>query len=398
MLGSKIGKLAEVSTVFHCSPDRLVMKDGSFIADAAYLGPPRTFNGWVQISDTIIGEKSFIGNSAFVPTGVEIKDNCLLGVSSRPPLPTCKKPLKCENDRPGTPKSDATTLTTDVPESYDCTYDIGFTNTIAQEVAEGTSWLGSPGLFLPKRATATKAVSSSRTFNPPWYLYLARLSVEIWRVGLPTLIFGVTSLILFFGTTYISALSWVNELIFWLIFPFAYILSAVVGCLAVALCKYVIMWKYVPREAPLWSFYVWRTELIGALEEALSNVILCNHIRGTPFVCWWFRLLGAKIGKNVWLETAMITEADLLTIGDDCAIRADCTLQTHLFEDRIMKMSYLKIGNGCEVGAWSIALYDGVIEDGARLGDFSLLMKGERFIENSDMMGIPAQPVSRRKI
>ncbi|KAG2179723.1 hypothetical protein INT44_006571 [Umbelopsis vinacea] len=396
MLGSKIGKLAEVSTVFHCSPDRLVMKDGSFIADAAYLGPPRICNGWVQISDTIIGEKSFIGNSAFVPTGVEIKDNCLLGVSSRPPLTVRSKP-KC--DRPDTPKSEAATLVSlDAQEALDCKYDPGFTNGILQEVAEGTSWLGSPGLFLPNRATAAKAVSSSRTFNPPWYLYIARLSVEIWRVGLPTLIFGITSLVLFFATTYLSTWDWVNELVFWLIFPFAYILSAVFCCLLVALCKYVIMWKYVPREAPLWSFYVWRTELIGALEEALSNVVLCNHIRGTPFICWWFRLLGAKIGKNVWLETTMVTEADLLTIGDDCAIRADCTLQTHLFEDRIMKMSYLKIGNGCEIGAWSIALYDGVLEDGSHLGDFSLLMKGERFIENSDMVGIPAQPASRPKL
>jgi non-ribosomal peptide synthetase-like protein len=135
---------------------------------------------------------------------------------------------------------------------------------------------------------------------------------------------------------------------------------------------------------------------MASLEEALSNPVLVNHIRGTPLVCFWFRLLGAKIGKNVWFETAMVTESDLLTIGDDCAIRADCTLQTHLFEDRIMKMSYLKIGNGCEVGAWSVALYDGVMEDGSSLGDFSLLMKGERLIENSDMIGIPAQPVASR--
>jgi acetyltransferase-like isoleucine patch superfamily enzyme len=390
MLGSKIGKLAEVSTVFHCSPDRLVMKDGSFIADAAYLGPPRVDNGWVQVSDTIIGEKSFIGNSAFVPTGVEIKDNCLLGVSSRPPLPTRIGPSSTDNSESSTLK----TLEGEELAHVEC-YP-GFCNTISQQVPEGTSWLGSPGLFLPKRATAAKPVSTSRTFNPPWYLYIARISVEIWRVGLPSLIFSISAICLFFSTTYLGNLDWIDDLVFWLLFPFSFILAAVVCCLMVALCKYILMWKYIPREAPLWSFYVWRTELEGALEESLSNAVLINHIRGTPFICWWYRLLGAKIGKNVWMETAMITEADLLTIGDDCAIRADCTLQTHLFEDRIMKMSHLKIGNGCEIGAWAIALYDGVMEDGSSLGDFSLLMKGERLIENSDMMGVPAQPVATR--
>jgi hypothetical protein len=62
-----------------------------------------------------------------------------------------------------------------------------------------------------------------------------------------------------------------------------------------------------------------------------------------------------------------------------------------------MKMSHLKIGKGCEIGAWSIALYDGVMEDYSCLGDFSLLMKGETLIKNSNMLGIPAQPVANQK-
>jgi non-ribosomal peptide synthetase-like protein len=124
-------------------------------------------------------------------------------------------------------------------------------------------------------------------------------------------------------------------------------------------------------------------------------MVLVNNLRGTPLICMWFRLLGGKIGKRVWMETSMIIEADLLTVGDDCAIGSDCILQTHLFEDRVMKMSHLKIGNGCTVGAASIALYDGVMEDGATLGSFSLLMKGERLIENSNMAGIPAEPMKR---
>jgi acetyltransferase-like isoleucine patch superfamily enzyme len=384
MLGAKIGRLCEVSTVFHCSPDRLTMKDGSFIADAAYLGPPRVHNGWVQILDTVIGEKSFIGNSAFVPTGVEIKDNCLIGVLSRPPLPTIDV---LDEDKNGTPTDSL----------YENNQNTALPTQVTEVIPSGTSWLGSPGMYLPKRASAITKVSRSHTFEPPWYLYLARMFVEVWRIGLPSLLFSLTAIILFYTTTYLHELSWVNELVFWILLPFAYIVAAVFCCLSVAFLKYTIMWKYKAREAPLWSFYVWRTELLGALEESLANPILANHVRGTPFVCWWFRLLGAKIGKNVWMETTMITESDLLSIGDDSVIRADCTLQTHLFEDRVMKMSRLKIGKGCEIGAWSIALYDGVMEDYSSLGDFSLLMKGETLIANSKMLGIPAQPVAHRK-
>ncbi|KAJ2956745.1 hypothetical protein NQZ79_g7423 [Umbelopsis isabellina] len=383
MLGAKIGRLCEMSTVFHCSPDRLTMKSGSFTADAAYLGPPRIHHGWVQLQDTIIGEKSFVGNSAFVPSGVEIKNNCLIGVLSRPPLPM----IECSNKDGSLSCSDSI-----------CEKDENVNPPeIVQVIPDGTSWLGSPGMYLPKRAAASSDVSTSHTFEPPWYLYLARMSVEVWRVALPSLLFSLTSFVLFYATTYLNELSLVNELVFWLLFPIAYILSAVYCCLMVAFFKYTIVWKYKPREAPLWSFYVWRAELIGALEESLANPILINHIRGTPLLSWWFRLLGAKIGRNVWMETTMITEGDLLSIGDDSVIRADCTLQTHLFEDRVMKMSHLKIGKGCEIGAWSVTLYDGVMEDYSSLGDFSLLMKGETLVTGSNMLGIPAQPVANHK-
>lgn len=383
MLGAKIGRLCEMSNVFHCSPDRLTMKSGSFIADAAYLGPPRIHFGWVQLQDTIIGEKSFVGNSAFVPTGAEIKNNCLIGALSRPPLPTiedtnkdgsqCQSYSICEKDEKLVPPD------------------------ITQIIPHGTSWLGSPGMYLPKRATASIDVSASNTFEPLWYLYLARMSVEVWKVVLPSLLFSISSFMLFYTTTYLNELSLVNELIFWLLFPFGYILCGAYCCLMVAFFKYIIIWEYKPREAPLWSFYVWRAELIGGLEEGLANPIFINHIRGTPFISWWFRLLGAKIGRNVWMETTMITEGDLLSIGDDCVIRANSTLQTHLFEDRVMKMSRLKIGNGCEIGACSVTLYDGIMEDYSSLGDFSLLMKGETLITGSNMLGIPVQPVAEHK-
>ena len=39
-------------------------------------------------------------------------------------------------------------------------------------------------------------------------------------------------------------------------------------------------------------------------------------------------------------------------------IRFSHTLQTHLFEDRVMKMSYLRIGPQCSVGSFSVVLYD----------------------------------------
>ena len=72
-----------------------------------------------------------------------------------------------------------------------------------------------------------------------------------------------------------------------------------------------------------------------------------------------------------------MTAFDLVSIGDDCSICHACSLQTHLFEDRVMKMSRLKVGNGCSDGPRAVILYNSVLEDRVRLDPLSLVMKGE---------------------
>ena len=47
-------------------------------------------------------------------------------------------------------------------------------------------------------------------------------------------------------------------------------------------------------------------------------------------------------------------------------LNADCTIQTHLFEDRVMKMGTIDIGPRCKVGNGTLVLYD--TKDGNRRG------------------------------
>ncbi len=65
-------------------------------------------------------------------------------------------------------------------------------------------------------------------------------------------------------------------------------------------------------------------------------------------------------------------------------------LQTHLFEDRVLKASRLRVGRGCEIGAASVVLYDSEMEDGSRLDALSLLMKGEILPAGTAWAGSPA--------
>lgn len=91
----------------------------------------------------------------------------------------------------------------------------------------------------------------------------------------------------------------------------------------------------------------------------------------------------------------MFHQPDLVVIGDDVTLSQDCTLQTHLFEDRIMKCSYVKIRSFCAVGTLSTVLYDTEMMEGSTLGDNSLLMKGESLEPWTRFEGVPCVPVKK---
>jgi non-ribosomal peptide synthetase-like protein len=165
---------------------------------------------------------------------------------------------------------------------------------------------------------------------------------------------------------------------------------ATVAALVVVALKWALMGRYSAGERPLWSRFVWRTELVSAMHENLADPLLNEPLKGTPFVAWFFRALGASIGRRPYMGTTQLTEYDLVRIGDDVCVNEDATLQTHLFEDRVMKMSSIRIGDKCTIGSQSIVLYGARMESGSTLGHLSLLMKGEALPERTRWEGSPA--------
>jgi non-ribosomal peptide synthetase-like protein len=329
-LGAKIGKRVEVSTVTHISPELFEVGDGSFFADASMAGTPKVYNNHVIYDRIKIGSRTFIGNSAIVPISTDIGDDCLIGVMSIPPDKT-----KTEN---------------------------------------GTSWLGTPAMFLHKR-DVNKDFSDKTTYNPSCMLYIKRLIIEFIRLVLPTSIYVISSYVL---ANVFSEIS--TGFYFW---PAMLLMSAVVAAyevfliLLVVLLKYSLIGTYRPCVHPLWSSFVWKTELVTGIYENLLGDYILTPLTGTPFLPVVLRLFGCRIGKKVFMDTIYVSEFDLVKIGRECAVNYNSTMQTHLFEDRVLKMSYLTIGNRATVGNGAVVLYDTYMEEGSKLGSSSLLMKGE---------------------
>ena len=83
--------------------------------------------------------------------------------------------------------------------------------------------------------------------------------------------------------------------------------------------KWILVGRYRAGRKTALVHFVWRNELINALHEHLADAWLLGMLTRTPFVCWYFRLLGAKIGRRVYMDTTDFSEFDLATIGDEAS-------------------------------------------------------------------------------
>lgn len=345
LLGARVGRNTEISSALGLTPELLELGDDCFVADAALLGDELVRDGWMTVRGTRVGSRTFIGNGACVPDGAQLPADVLIGVQTLTP-----------------------------PNRL---------------LASGQTWMGSPALRLPARETST-GFPDHLTFRPSPARRLARGSIELVRIVLPlacVMAFGYlavrTVMPLFVDDDWLAGC---------LALAGAGLLFGHACLFAVLAAKWLLIGRYRPRAAPMWTLFVWVSEALTAVYESLAVPHLLGFLQGTPLLPFYLRLFGAHIGRDVHLDTTDFTEFDCVTIGDGTVLDAASGPQTHLFEDRIMKIGTVAIGADVEVGACSTILYDTVVGDRVRLSPLTLVAKGERLPDGTDWSGSPAAP------
>jgi len=344
-LGARIGARSEISTIRLIHPDLLSTGPECFLADDVMVGTPHVRAGWITIGRTRLGERVFVGNGAVLPAEVRLGDNVLIGALSLAPLGK------------------------------------------AAPVSPGSSWFGSPPIYLPARQKP-QAFSEQTTYRPARFLIAIRLVIEFFRIILPSTLFVILASLIVNATDimqdHVGLKIWLATL------PVLYVLAGILSIAVTLLLKALLIGRYREDQRPLWSSFVWRTELLTGVYENLCVLFFLNLLRGTPFIGWVLRWFGMRVGKRCYIDTTWFTEFDLVTIGDDASLNEDANIQTHLFEDRVMKIGSVSLGRRCAIGTMSTVLYNTDIGDDAALGELSLLMKGETLPDASRWHGSPA--------
>ncbi|HTD05423.1 Pls/PosA family non-ribosomal peptide synthetase [Undibacterium sp.] len=343
LLGAKVGRGAEISTALGVVPDMLTLGDETFIADAVLLGDEQIDGGWMTMQPTVISRRSFIGNGAYIPDGTIVPENVLIGVHSS------------------------------APDNL--------------QMHEGQTWLGSPPIHLPAREEVT-GFPENLTFRPSLYRRLGRGLIEAYRIVAPHAIVIAVGYTIVLNLMPLAGEDRWGEVIYYLIV--AGLLYGIGSFGFVAVLKWLFIRRYQKSSVPMWTPFVWLSEGITNLYEGIAVPNFMRYLRGTPWLPLAFNLLGARIGRGVYMDTTDITEFDCVSIGAYSEINALACPQTHLFEDRVMKIDHVSIGERVYMGPRSSVLYSAVVADNARLGPLTLVMKGEYIPAGSSWRGCPA--------
>ena len=360
LLGARMGRNIEMSSTLHVAPEGLRVADGSFIADSVVAGAPFVHAGSARTGDVELGRHSFVGNGSTMPAGAALPDGVLVGLMSV--APRCDDP--------------------------------------AAPLRPHTTWLGTPAINLLAREGDRTGTDDRMTYRPRWWRVVARATFELLGYLYLALayatVFAVTISVLELAYAGIAeggdpATYGARVLLFALLVPLLRFVAGALACAIVLVTKWVVIGRFKPGNFPLWSLYVWRTELVERLEENLAEPLLVNLLWGTVWIRVWYRLLGASIGKRAYISGAIITEPDLVRIGDDVTLEDGCTVQAHLFQDRIRACGPVRIGDRCSLGSNSVILLGGEMGDRATLNALSLLMREESLPPKTHWVGIPAQ-------
>ena len=144
------------------------------------------------------------------------------------------------------------------------------------------------------------------------------------------------------------------------------------------------------------SMGAWRWASFNALTLVLRFSFV-NWIRLTPLLPLYHRLMGARIGRRVHINTAVIADQNLLEIGDDTIIGGDVTLVCHAAERGYLVTAPVRIGRGVTVGLMAVILPGCTIGDGAVIAAGAVLSKNARVGPGEVWAGVPARRVGRRR-
>ncbi len=209
------------------------------------------------------------------------------------------------------------------------------------------------------------------------------------RVLLALILYFIGALVLglaLFPATLLCATVWQQtaDLLLWqrvlsvcLVVGVGYFIFGFSLMLLAALLRWLFRLDLREGEYPLASLGMLRWYISNALQFIVWSVF-GDFLLMTPFAALFYRLMGAKLGLNVQINSKYCADLSLLEIGDGAVIGGHATVIGHSFESRGLILKKVRIGRHAIIGLNAIVLPGVEVGDRAVIGAGVFVPKGTK--------------------
>ena len=115
--------------------------------------------------------------------------------------------------------------------------------------------------------------------------------------------------------------------------------------------------------------------------------------RSTTVWNWYMRLNGARLGRNVWVNSLALMDHNLLDFADGVVIGSDAHVSGHVVERGILKTSSVRLGRNTLIGIGSVVGIGVASGDGVQVGALSVVPKFAKLEADGVYVGVPVARV-----
>jgi acetyltransferase-like isoleucine patch superfamily enzyme len=196
--------------------------------------------------------------------------------------------------------------------------------------------------------SALQAISGST----PMQILVALLFFSFYAAVIGLALFPSILFLAWTARELLSSPGWTDLLLFSLSLGGALFIYFLVGVLVMGGLIRLLSLGIKPGKYPAVSITTVRWLLYSGI-ATIAVVTILPMIPVSWFSNLYFRIIGCKIGKNVYLNSFLINDAYLIEIGDDVTVGGKANISCHLFEKNFLILDRIKIGSHSLIGAFS---------------------------------------------
>lgn len=232
-------------------------------------------------------------------------------------------------------------------------------------------------------------------------------AIVAWRIAwtivtltaVQVLVCGVSALPLVLIWSYLIHLTASSSIARLIVFSGAivpsYTLFALCLMVVSPLAMRLLRWRTPPNDEMRiaemgWPLLRW---VRYAVSIHVARVLAGTLFRGSPIWTVHLRLNGARLGKQVYVNSLSVTDYNLLEFGDDVVIGGSVHLSGHTVEGGIVKTAGVHLGHNVTVGLGSVVEIGVIIGSNCQIGALSFVPKHANLPGDAVYAGIPVKQI-----